>query len=55
VPITIILWQGDDELAPQGNILFDATISDYLSTEDITVLCEILTWRLVKLLREGSA
>ena len=47
VPITIVLWQGDDELAPEGSILFDATISDYLSTEDVTVLCEIITWRLI--------
>ncbi len=51
VPITIILWRGDDELAPQGNVVFDATISDYLSTEDITVLCETITWRLVNFLR----
>ncbi len=52
VPITIVLWQGDDELAPQGNIVFDANIPDYLSTEDITVLCEIITWRLIRHLRE---
>ena len=51
VPITIILWRGDDELAPQGNVVFDAAISDYLPTEDITVLCETLTWRLVRYLR----
>ena len=51
VPITIILWQGDDELAPQGNIVFDASISDYLPTEDITVLCEIITWKLIRYLR----
>jgi len=53
VPITIVLWQGDDEFAPQGNILFDATISDYLPTEDITVLCETITWRLIRFLREA--
>ncbi len=51
VPITIILWQGDDELAPQGNVVFDATISDYLPTEDITVLCETITWKLIRYLR----
>ena len=50
VPITIVLWQGDDEFAPQGSIIFDATISDYLSTEDIIVLCETITWRLVNFL-----
>jgi len=48
VPITIILWRGDDEFTPQGNILFDATISDYLPTEDITVLCETIAWKLVR-------
>ena len=48
VPITIILWRGDAEFAPQGNILFDATISDYLPTEDITVLCETIAWKLVR-------
>lgn len=52
VPITIILWRGDSEFAPQGNVVFDATISDYLPTEDITVLCETITWRLVNYLRK---
>ena len=52
VPITIILWRGDEELAPQGSVVFDATISDYLPTEDITVLCETITWRLVRNLKE---
>jgi len=51
VPVTIVLWQGDDEFAPQGSIMFDAAICDYLSTEDITVLCETITWRLVNFLR----
>ena len=51
VPITIVVWQGDDEFPSQGNVLFDANISDYLPTEDITVLCEIIAWRLVRLSR----
>ena len=54
VPITLVLWQGDEEFPPEGNILFDSTISDYLNTEDITVLCEIIAWRLVKLLKAGG-
>jgi len=53
VPITIILWQGDDEFAAQGNVVFDASISDYLPTEDITVLCETIVWRLVRLLKSS--
>jgi len=54
IPITIVLWQGDKELPPECNIIFDASISDYLSTEDINVLCEIIAWRLVKLQRAGG-
>jgi hypothetical protein len=48
VPITLVLWRGDEEIAPNGNILFDANISDYLSTEDATVLTETIIWKLVK-------
>lgn len=51
VPLTLVLWCGDDELAPEGSILFDSTISSYLSAEDITVLCETIAWRLVKISR----
>lgn len=52
VPITLVLWQGDEEFAPAGSILFDATIADCLSTEDITVLCETIVWKLVRALKQ---
>jgi hypothetical protein len=48
VPLTFVLWKGDEELAPNGNILFDANISDYLPTEDVTVLSETVVWKLVR-------
>jgi hypothetical protein len=48
VAITYVLWAGDEELPPQGNILYDANIPDYLPTEDITVLTESVTWRMVR-------
>jgi hypothetical protein len=54
VPVTIVLWSGDNEFAPDGNIMFDSTIPDYLPTEDITILCEIIAWRLVKLSKTGG-
>ena len=53
VPITIVFWRGDDELTPQGNILFDSTITNYIPTEDITVLCETITWKLIRQLKES--
>ena len=54
VPITLVLWRGDDEFAPQGSIIFDGNIPDYLSTEDINVLCETIAWRLARQLRSGG-
>ena len=53
VPITLVLWRGDEEFIPSGSIMFDATVSDYLSTEDITVLSETITWKLVRALKQG--
>jgi hypothetical protein len=54
VPITFVLWKGDEEFPPDGSILFDATVSDYLSIEDINVLSERIAWKLVRALKEGS-
>jgi len=48
VPVTIVLWKGDEELPPEGSVIFDANIQDYLTTEDVTVLSEVITWRLVR-------
>ena len=48
VPITLALWQGDDEVPPSANVLFDANITDYLPTEDVVVLCGNLVWRMIK-------
>ena len=46
VPVAIVLWRGDDEFAPNGSMLFDSTVVDYLSTEDMSVLCERIVERL---------
>ena len=54
VPLTIVLWHSDKEFPPEGNILFDSTIPDYLPTEDVTILCEIVAWKLVKTLKTGG-
>jgi hypothetical protein len=54
VPLTIVLWQGDKEFPADGNIMFDSTITDYLPTEDITILCEVIAWKLVRLSKTGG-
>ena len=55
VPVTLVLWGDDEEFPPRGNILFDSTVPEYLSTYDITVLCDAIIWRLVRFLREGGS
>jgi hypothetical protein len=49
VRIFFILWKGDDEVPPNGNILFDGNIPHYLNSEDVCVLTETLVWKLVKM------
>jgi len=48
VSVVIVLWRGDDEFAPNASMLFDSTVADYLSTEDISVLCERIVERLAQ-------
>ena len=53
--IFIIIWKGDDEVPHGGNILFDGNIPNYLASEDICVLTEILTWKLINLTKNSSS
>ena len=53
-PVTVVLWRGDSEFPPEGSILFDSTVSDYLSNDDIHTLCENITWSLVRSLKSGG-
>jgi|OpeIllAssembly_1097287.scaffolds.fasta_scaffold00685_3 hypothetical protein len=45
--LTYILW-GTDEFTASANILYDSSASNYLPTEDIAVLGEITTLRLIE-------
>ncbi|MDD2903309.1 MAG: DUF3786 domain-containing protein [Syntrophales bacterium] len=47
VPVTHVLWHGDEEFPPEANILFDDTISQHLSTEDIAALAGSSVYRLM--------
>jgi len=47
VPVTLIIWKGDEEFPPSGNILFDSSILDYLTVEDINILCQTITFSLI--------
>jgi hypothetical protein len=47
IPIQYVLWEGDDEFPPAAQLLFDASVDHYLSLEDIVVLGQITTGRLI--------
>jgi hypothetical protein len=47
IPLTYILWKAD-EFAATANILYDESASNYLPTEDLAVLGEITTSRLIE-------
>jgi len=49
VPVTFVIWGGDEELPPQANILFDESIVSYLPTEDIAVLSSMIVYRLIRI------
>jgi len=48
VSIIYILWSGDDEFPPSGNILFDKYANAYLPTEDLAMLSGVTVGALVK-------
>ncbi len=47
VSITLVLWQGDEEFPPSIQFLFDRSVDRYLSLEDIVVLGEMTSKRLI--------
>ena len=49
IPIQYVLWEGDDEFPPSVQLLFDSSVDHYLPLEDIVVLGQITTGRLIGL------
>ncbi len=49
LPITIVLWLGDEEVPASANLLFDANAGQMLATEDLSVLGGELVSRLIEL------
>jgi hypothetical protein len=47
VPVALVLWRGDEEFPPDGNILFDRTICKLFSAEDIAWLAGMVVYPLV--------
>jgi len=47
VPLTYVLWKGDEEFPPRAQVLLDASAELYLDAEAITHLASITTSRLL--------
>ena len=43
LPLLLTLYPGDEEVATRSNILYDSIANNYLETEDLAVLAEILS------------
>jgi len=50
IPITFVLWEGDEEFPPNGNILFDASAPAHLHTEDYALLPGMVIWEMKRLI-----
>ncbi len=47
VPIRLLLWEGDEEFPPSGNILFDSSISQILSPEDVAWMSGMIVYKMI--------
>ena len=47
IHVALILWRGDEEFPPEGNVLFDQNISRILSAEDIAWLAGMIVYPLI--------
>jgi hypothetical protein len=48
IKLTYVFWEGDEEFPMEGNIIFDSSIKEYMSTEDIAVLCNMISVMTIK-------
>ena len=51
VPVTYVVWQGDEEVPSSGTILFDDTVTNFLPTEDIVLAASFGAYELMRLAR----
>jgi len=47
VPFQYVFWEGDEEFPSSVQLLFDASVDHYLALEDIVVLGQVTTGRLI--------
>jgi hypothetical protein len=48
VPITYVIWRGDEEVSAAGTVLFAASVAHFLPVEDIVVAAGLGVYKLIK-------
>ncbi len=51
IDVALILWKGDEEFPPEGNVLFDKSISRILSAEDVAWLAGMVVYPLIGMVK----
>jgi hypothetical protein len=54
VPVALVLWRGDDEFPPEGNILFDRSVARILSAEDVAWLAGMIVYPLLGMAKSAQ-
>lgn len=52
VPVTYVLWDGDEDIPNSGTILFDDSITSYLPGEDIVLAASFGVYEMMKIASE---
>jgi hypothetical protein len=52
IPVTYVIWQGDEEFPASGTILFDETVTNFLPGEDIVLAASFGTYALMEQLKK---
>jgi len=55
VSVALLIYAGDDEFPPEGNLLFDPNVHHYLSTEDVAVLSGMIVYPMLGAARGGAS
>lgn len=54
IPITFVIWDGDEEFPPTGNVLFDSSAPSHLHTEDYALLPGLVLSEMRKKLQQRT-
>jgi hypothetical protein len=53
VPLTYVIWKGDEEVSSSGTILFDSSVSYFLPVEDIVIAASFGAYKLIDIRKKG--